>query len=224
MLLADHEIKALLDDPQSGLSISDFDDKRLKGASYDLLVGDRVLISGQYREIELQKAKAAQLHPGDFAVVVTHDRFKVPQNMVLNIGPKTYLTKKGIVLQAGMQVDPGFEGHLVLGLYNSSPRPAIIEHLGDLCSVQFFKLREPAVTPVDDYPELQRGEIPRIDREYLYSLETKSLSNLGKDVRALTQTVGHFASDIKTLKFAVYTLLIPVALLVLAIFVEKFAK
>jgi hypothetical protein len=124
----------------------------------------------------------------------------------------------------GIQVDPGFEGHLVVGLYNSSPRPFVVEYQGDLCSLQFFRLRRAASTPVGEYPEVRRGEIPRMDKEYLYSLETKSLSDLGKDVRALTQTVGGFATDLKTLKFAVYTLLIPVGLLVLAIFVEKFVK
>lgn len=224
MLLADHEIRALLADPKSGLAISDFEDSRLKGASYDLLVGKRIMVSGEYREVELDKERATQLQPGDFAVVVTHERVKIPQDMVLNIGPKTYLTKKGVVLQAGMQVDPGFEGHLVLGLYNSSPRPFVVEYQGDLCSVQFFKLRKPAVTPIADYTELRRGEIPRMDKEYLYSLETKSLSQLGNDVRALAQTVGNLGNEIKTLKVAVYTLLVPVALLVLSVFVEKFVE
>jgi hypothetical protein len=51
MLLADHEIKGLLADPEAGLAISDFEERRLKGASYDLLVGKRILISGQYKEI-----------------------------------------------------------------------------------------------------------------------------------------------------------------------------
>jgi len=63
-----------------------------------------------------------------------------------------------------------------------------------------------------------------MDKEYLYSLETRSLAELGKDIRTLTQTVGSFANEIKTLKVAVYALLVPVALLVLTVFVEKFVK
>ena len=135
--------------------------------------------------------------------------------MVLNIGSKTYLTKKGIVLQAGMQVDPGFKGHLVMGLYNSAPRPFVMEHLGDLCSVQFFKLSAPAEKEIRAYPDLDRGEIPKMDKEYLYSLETKSLTSLGQDVRSLTQVVGGLASEFKNLKLIVLAVIIPVAVAVL---------
>ena len=43
-------------------------------------------------------------------------------------------------------------------------------------------------------------------------------------MRVLTPAVGNLGNEIKTLKVAVYTLLVPVALLVLSVFVEQFVK
>ena len=211
MLLADTQIQDLIDDAESGLVIEPFDRDQLQGASYDLHVGKRLLISGLDREIDLSERGSAAVPAGDFAVVVTQERFEIPQDMAVNIGPKTYLTKKGIILQAGMQIDPGFKGHLVLGLYNSSPRKFVVEHLGDLCSIQFFKLKVAAKKTIATYPEYLSGEFPREMKDYLYSLETKSLTSLGEDVRTLTKNVGALSSEFAAVKTLLYALLVPVA-------------
>jgi len=215
MLLADMHIQALIDDEESGLIMRPFESDRLQGASYDLRIGKRLLISGEDRESDLSEVGAVALMPGDFAVIVSDEYFEIPQNIVINIGPKTYLTKKGVILQAGMQIDPGFKGHLILGLYNSSPRKYVIEHLGDLCSIQFFKLQENAKKVFKERPDYIRGEFPREMKDYLYSLETKSLTSLGEDVRALTKNVGGMSekiSDIGNQFRALKTIILAVAI------------
>ena len=216
MLLSDIQIQALIDDKESGLIVRPFVPDRLQGASYDLRIGKRLLISGEDRESDLSDVGAIALLPGDFAVTVSDEYFEIPQNMVINIGAKTYLTKKGVILQAGMQIDPGFKGHLVLGLYNSSPRKYVIEHLGDLCSIQFFKLQENAKKVFQDRPDYIKGEFPRETKDYLYSLETKSLTSLGEEVRKLTKNVGSMSdritdisAELKTLSSIITKIAIP---------------
>ena len=242
MLLADFEIKALLDDAESGLVIQPFDSENLQGASYDLKVGKRVLVSGQDREVNISEIGSVALMPGDFAVVVSNECFEIPQNIVINIGSKTYLTKKGIILQAGMQIDPGFKGHLILGIYNSSPRKYVIEYLGDICSIQFFKLQENAKKIFQESPDYIRGEIPRETKDYLYSLETKGLTALGEDVRALTRNVSNMTDkfseigtqvgkldiSVTSLKTIVIAMAIPLSigllLLILQFLLSSFAQ
>ena len=196
MLLADFEIRTLIEDEESGLIVRPFDPNQLQGASYDIRVGKRLLVSGQDRESDISEIGSVALMPGDFAVAVSNEYFEIPQNIVINIGPKTYLTKKGIILQAGMQIDPGFKGHLIIGLYNSSPRKYIVEYLGDICSIQFFKLQEPARKIFKERPDYIRGEFPHETKDYLYSLETKSLTALSEDVRILTRTVADLSDRV----------------------------
>ena len=177
MLLIDKQISELVDDEESGLIIRPFDPDRLQGASYDLKIGTRLLISGEDHETDLSVLGSKALQPGDFAVVVSNEYFEIPKNIAINIGSKTYLTKKGIILQAGMQIDPGFMGHLILGLYNSSQRKFVIEHQGDVCSIQFFKLQEDVKKEFIKRPDYIKGEFPKETKDYLYSLETKGLSD-----------------------------------------------
>jgi deoxycytidine triphosphate deaminase len=234
MILSVTEIKALIDDEGSGLIVKPFDSDRLQGASYDLRVGKRLLISGQDRESDLSELGSVAIMPGDFAVIISNEYIEIPQDMVINIGPKTYLTKKGIVLQAGMQIDPGFKGYLILGLYNSSPRKYVIEYLGDICSIQFFKLQQKAKRVFIDRSDYIRGEFPRETKDYLYSLETKSLTALGEDVRALTRNIasmGEKISDIGTqvnslsiqvgsLKTIIIVMAIPLSIGLLLLFLQ----
>jgi len=231
MLLADRQIQDLIDDKNSGLVIEPYEEDRLQGASYDLKVGKRLLISGEERESDLSEIGAVALRPGDFAVIVSDEYFEIPPNMVINIGPKTYLTKKGVILQAGMQIDPGFKGYLILGLYNSSPRKYVIEHLGDLCSIEFFKLQVNAKKIFEERPDYIRGEFPSEMNDYLYSLETKSLTSLGEDVRTLTKNVGGMSEKIteigiqvKSLKTIILSIAIPLSIGLLLIIIQNLLK
>ena len=85
MLLADRQIESLAKDQSTGLLIEPFESHQLQGASYDIRVGKRILISGEDREHDLSKEKAISLSPGDFAVTVSHERFEVPQDIVEQI-------------------------------------------------------------------------------------------------------------------------------------------
>jgi deoxycytidine triphosphate deaminase len=231
MLLADTQVKDLIEDQESGLLIEPFEINQLQGASYDIRIGKKILISGEDREHDLSREKTVSLSPGDFAVTLSHERFELPQNIVINIGPKTYLTKKGIILQAGMQIDPGFKGNLFLGLYNSSPRKFIIEYLGDLCSIQFFKLQEEAMKIFPISKNHETGEFSRDMKDYLYTLETKSLTSLGEDVRALTKNVGNMSeriadisSQVNSLKTIILSIAIPLGLGLLLIIIQNFVR
>lgn len=43
-------------------------------------------------------------------------------------GIRPYGTSNRLILLAGSQVDPGYEGHLTLGVYNASPRDFTLEY------------------------------------------------------------------------------------------------
>lgn len=187
MLMTDGEIKEAL--ASGELIIEQYDEKQLGPCSYDGRAGRQVLVSGIDNLIDLSVENSVTLRPGDFALIMTHESFRLPLNMAANIGMKSSLARRGIILLAGMQIDPNFDGHLRLAMYNCAGRPVTIDYLDSICLIEFHRLTKPAVKGVGIYPDLKEGRIPIEDKAYLRQLETTSLSDLARDVRTLTQNM-----------------------------------
>src|SRR2546425_252071 len=184
MLMTDNEIRQAMESGK--LTIENFSDRSLEPASYDMRVGKRLLISNDEREIDLEARGSSTLEPGTFALLTTHERVRLDNTIAGHIGVKSYYTRKGIVMLSGLQIDPGFEGVLVIGLYNASPRSLTLDYLAPFCTVEFHQLARPVSRPFVPGSEQKDGMIPRADRDYLRTLETQSLSEVSKSLRKLT--------------------------------------
>ncbi len=205
MLMTDGEIKEAL--ASGELIIDPYDENRQEPCSYDARAGREVMVSGNDNLIDLSKANSVTLRPGDFALILTYESFKFPLNMAANIGMKSGLARRGIILLACMQIDPDFEGHLRLGLYNCSGRPITIDYKDPICLIEFHRLSQPAERGVGVFPELKEGRIPELDKAFLRQLETTSLSDLAKDMRSLTQ-------NMNTLTTITYRFMLPILILI----------
>ncbi|MCK4815523.1 dCTP deaminase [bacterium] len=185
--MIDSEIKAAM---QSGeLEIKNFDEVSLQAASYDGRVGDRALIGGADLETDVAKSRSVMIRPGEFILFTTREKFKLSDNLAANLGLRSYYGRKGLTLLAGLQIDPGFEGHLVIGGYNAAPRKLVLDYEAPFVTIEFHRLSAAVETPYVSGEEQKRGEIPRIDKDYLRMLETVSLSDLQEELRTLTMNV-----------------------------------
>jgi len=110
---------------------------------------------------------------------------------------------------AGLQIDPGFEGHLVLGIYNAAPRQLVLDYRSAFCTVEFHKLVRPVEKPYVPRGEQLKGQIPQVDKDYLRTLETQSLSDVAESVRQLTTNMGEMNRWIKQV-------VLPILMLILA--------
>ena len=208
MLMRDTEIKQALDSKE--LEITPFRDERLQGASYDLSVGGEAFVSNSDRKILLSgnSNKPICLKPGDFALVITDEYVKMPLNVAAAIGMRSTLARQGLMLLAGMQIDPGFEGHLRFGLYNASPRKIYLDYNDPLCTIELHRLSGNVERPQETNQDLKNGKIPESDRAFLRALETTSLSEIGENMRSLIQSVD-------TLTKVAYLFLIPAIIAIL---------
>ncbi len=202
MLMTDGEIKESMAS-DNGLRIRNFFEASLQASSYDMRIGSKLLISSDEAEIDLSKKGSATLAPGVFALVTTQEIVELPDTIAGHIGVKSYYTRKGLVMLAGLQIDPGFQGVLVIGLYNASPRGLTLEYLAPFCTVEFHKLARPVQSPYKPGQEQRQGEIPRADKDYLRTLETQSLSDLSESLRSLTVDVGSLANSMKTMQWVI---------------------
>ena len=220
MLMRDTEIKAALE--QGQMRITPFAPDRMQGASYDLSIGGEALVSNSDQKVILAANTSTSLHlnAGDFALAFTKESVKLPLDMAGDIGMKSSLARSGLILLAGMQIDPGFEGHLRLGLYNASPRRVTLDYDDGLCMVEFHRLAGPVEHQLAPNADLIEGRIPKSDRDFLRSLETTSLSDLGKNVRTMSQSVDTLTRQMKWLA----TFLVPTISAILVALVAAIIK
>lgn len=132
--------------------------------------------------------------------MTTHEHVKLNSRIAGHIGIKSYYTRKGVVMLAGLQIDPGWDGVLVLGLYNAAPRSLTLEYQATFCTVEFYRLAVEVKRPFQPGREQKEGQIPRADKDYLRTLEAQSLSELGRSLKTLTEDVVKLSEAVKGLR------------------------
>jgi deoxycytidine triphosphate deaminase len=213
--MIDSEIKQAIREEK--IVMQNYSEDQVQPSSYDMRIGDRAILSGNEKEIDIKKEKGIIIRPGCFAIITTYENIRMPNDITGHIGVKSYYTRKGLILLAGLQIDPGFSGVLVLGMYNASPRKLTLDYLTPFCTIEFHKLSGPVERPYATSTEQKRGEIPRMDKDYLRTIETQSLSDLSESLRTLTVDV---SSLTKTMNKFVVPILIGIAIAIGAAIVK----
>jgi len=217
MLLSDIEIRNAIEKGQ--IVIENFSEKNLQPASYDLRLGKRGIVTKsisleelkekvskeEVKERNIEKEQSITIPAGSFALVTSLENLKFSTSHVGHLGAKSYYTRKGLALLSGLQVDPGFEGILVLGFANLSPRTITIEYEDPICTLEIHKLSKPSSKPYDGRVLLEQkdGKIPIEDKDYLRTIETMSISDL---TRALVTLSDNVANATKTFRWMYPTL------------------
>lgn len=188
MMMTDTEIEEAIE--AGDLVIEPFHKPSLQGSSYDARIGDRALLGGADVEINVAGKGSVTIRPGDFILVTTLEKFKLNSTIAGHLGIRSYYSRKGLVVLAGLQIDPGFEGHLVIGGYNASPRKLTLDYESPFLTVELHRLSRPVEKVFISGDDQKLGIIPAIDKDYLRMLETHSLSDLAEEVRKLTANFG----------------------------------
>ena len=174
-LLADIEIKEAIE--KKDIVIENFDEEKcLQPASYDMRVGKRVIISRsrtledfkekikeeQPKEIDLEKEGSITIPAGAFCLITTYEKVRFSERYAGHIGIRSYYTRKGLALLSGLQIDPGFEGVLVLGICNISPRSFTLDYQDPFCTIEIHRLEREVEKsfPESKMADQKEGKIP----------------------------------------------------------------
>jgi dCTP deaminase len=211
-LLTDTEIREAL---RSGeITLDPLADDNLQPASYDLRMGDRAIVTRRVDverlkqrleddeavpEIDVAEEGGFSIPAGSFALVVTRERVHLGQQYAGHLGLRSYFARKGLLLLAGLQIDPGFEGHLVLGLANLSPRSVFLPYEESIATLEIHRLsRAASAAYAGTYAGQQtKPRIPRADADYLRTIETLSVSDLTQALLRLSDNVGALSRDVR---------------------------
>ena len=197
MIMTDKEIREAIKTDK--LKINNISESSFKPIAYVARLGKRALIGGKDKEIDLTKEGSVTLKAGDFFMFTTEESFSLSEKLSAHIGIRSYYARKGLILLAGMHIDPLWEGHLVLGGYNASPTDIVLDYLSDIVVIEFHQLNVAPTITAKNSAEQREGKLPAIDKDFIRHMETQSLSALGRDVRDLTRSVSRIDDDLKNL-------------------------
>lgn len=190
------------------ISKNTFVQSSLDASSYDISVGGLGLLGGDGREIDLAK-ESLELGPGAYGGIISHEKLTLPADVHARIGSKRAMSYDGVILLTGSIVDPGYQGHLLFGLYNASQRRVIIRSKRKICNIVFERLSRSAEKIGSSDPDLEKGEFPALFVDKMTNMEVLPWMQISERVKQIES----ITSDILDLKAQYKDVLEPIRLL-----------
>ena len=184
MLLSDRDIRSAID--SGDLGIDPFEPANVQPSSVDVRMDRffRVFNNSKYTHIdpklqqddltslvEVTEGEAFVLHPGEFVLASTLEKFTLPPNLAGRLEGKSSLGRLGLLTHstAGF-IDPGFSGYITLELSNVANLPMTLWPGMKVGQLALFKMSSPAEVPygtgaLGSKYQGQRGPTP--SRAYL---------------------------------------------------------
>lgn len=175
-LLAEADIGLMI---KNGMLVKGAIVENVKGASYDLRLGDEYYYGGKIRKIEDENFRLI-IEPYDYAIVSSKEEICLPKDVVAHFGLTVGLFCQGIILSNGQQVDPGFRGTLFCLLFNTSNRSVILKRNEHYATIEFTKMSQFASKYKGKYQE-KRNIIDVIPANAMQS----ALNELKKEIEEL---------------------------------------
>ena len=122
-----------------GVLLRDADPKMIKGASYDLRLGDEYYYDGKIQKLSDVKPFLT-IEPYDYAIVSCKETAWIPRDVIAKFGLTVGLFCQGVILSNGPQIDPGFRGTLFCLLFNTSNRAVHLKRGKHYATIEFNKL------------------------------------------------------------------------------------
>jgi dCTP deaminase len=175
MILSDYKIEELL---KSGeLVIEPIEESQVEPASVDLKLGRTFLVprvtSGifsmseppDYEEVE---SDIFVVPAHGFVLATTMEVIGLPNNLTAFVEGRSSIGRMGLFIQNAGWVDPGFEGHITLELYNANSAPMKVEAGRRICQLVIAEADQEVKNPYRGKYQGQRqatGSRLYMDRE-----------------------------------------------------------
>jgi len=200
MLLHSDHIQAAMDEKL--ITIDGFSEEALHPASYNFRLGDEAITSSQREKVDPSRRGLLIIPAGDFALVKTFERITLSPHVAGHIGLRSHFAKRGLDMLAGPQIDPGFDGYLVVGLTNLSPRDIAIGYKTEFCTVEFYRFSDPVAKPYSGEYQGQMG-ITGPDLEALVESQGMTFGEVIRSLGALSASVNDLSRWVKIVAWTV---------------------
>ena len=189
----------LLDAVKKGTFIKGGIDTSTEGVKYDLRMGKRILLANRgpinYDGLSEEKRGSLYLEPGAITFVLTEEALDLPDNMSATLSPKRRLSHDGILTLGGLFIDPRYQGHLLVGLYNFSTTRWLLRPGKKLIAAVFYELAGDELAPfakpesITDFPD----ELVKLMQNY----QPVMLESLQETIRSTQRELADLKSEFR---------------------------
>jgi dCTP deaminase len=134
-VLTDGEILRLVGDHRL---IEPFEKGSLQLASYDMRLGPQCSTEGLHRTLK-EDDPSYRLEPGQFILLTSLERLRLPKDVVARAGLISRWAQRGLISLFSPQIDPGFEGLIVVPLFNAGNGPVTLNLGETIFTVEFVR-------------------------------------------------------------------------------------
>lgn len=172
---------------QNPTVVSEFDEKQIDCNSYTIRMGDKYYITADKEGANANKQSLKVgdtfvIPPGQFAYLLSKETVNIPASVMGFISMRTGLKFQGLINVSGFHVDPGYNGRLVLAVYNAGTLPVLITGGENIFKIWFAKLDVDATAHLFDGKasnDISNDLVRGMSREIL------TLQTLSEKVRAI---------------------------------------
>jgi len=99
-------------------------------------------------EIVIKEGNSFFLHPGELALAATLESVTLPDDLVGWLDGRSSLARLGLMVHVtAHRIDPGWDGQIVLEIFNSGKLPLALKPGMDICAINFETLSSAAIKP-----------------------------------------------------------------------------
>lgn len=176
-------------------------------SKYDLRASHRFLKGNHANPIDARHLSGeAQadlvVRPGEVVFMLSEESLDLPKNMIAQLSPKRKMSQNGILTLGGFTVDPGYRGHLLIGLYNFSSTDFPLRPLKKAIGIHFYVLDDEECRDVEGCKE-RLTDFPDdlINMMHRYKLpDTGAIERLRQEVTRLEARINDHDNWEKSLK------------------------
>ncbi len=125
------------------IKISPFKQTNLIKTFYYFSAGDTLkMLSPKEEIIDLEKTQKATIPPNGFGLIKSREFFDFDSSIMALFGNISDLVKRGLQIINSPSIDPGFQGHLTLGIKNLTENPIDISFDEKIGKILFFNVAD----------------------------------------------------------------------------------
>jgi deoxycytidine triphosphate deaminase len=116
--------------------IEPFDPKYLRPASYDLRVGNSYYVDDGPIELN-EESNEIEIPSNGLVYIKTKEKFNIPYYLVARYSLRVQQVYRGLLIDNGLHVDPGYCGYIWIPVHNFTMEPRRLSQGDEFISVEF---------------------------------------------------------------------------------------